>query len=632
MANITENIDIEFFSSDIFLIAMAFLLSFFLIVMLVKSFMIREYLLKNSMASYIKLILYYLFVAACLFAVKNKFMMNLNVGICTWLGVAIIVLLGLISITLSNAELTTKETLIPVVLGVISGICYAVNIITITYALNAEEGRISILIIFVFFVITYIVTQIISRNILSNSINRKISREKYQMIHRLIHLRYADYMKIKTEDIYLCINNDMEVVGNSMRDWINIITNSATVIICITYLSILNINVMLIAVLVIILACSAQLLSGKIVGPQLLKAKDVQEDYTANINELEKGIKEVIIYARRRKTISENFSLKCEEYGKSKIKTEFIFTLSTLLVQLLILFCIGSIAIVVPIIIKATNIDHLKLIVMIFLFMISPVSSIVDSIPKLINSGISKKRINVMNHICENSENSILDDQMDHDLIKDGRINIECRDIEFYYDNSEDDRFTLGPVNCSFRQGNITYIIGGNGSGKSTLLKILLGLYKPRRGIITLDGKVIDFGYVGEYFSVIFQDYYLFDKMFGISDQESVEKVNKLLVEMKLENKVSYADGKFSSFELSSGQRKRLAYVIARMEDRPVFIFDEWAADQDPEFKEYFYLQMLCQLKKEGKTVIVVTHDDRYYSHADKIYQMESGKMYELKS
>ncbi|MCB1035646.1 MAG: cyclic peptide export ABC transporter, partial [Acidobacteria bacterium] len=74
-------------------------------------------------------------------------------------------------------------------------------------------------------------------------------------------------------------------------------------------------------------------------------------------------------------------------------------------------------------------------------------------------------------------------------------------------------------------------------------------------------------------------------------------------------------------------QRKRLALVTALLEDRPVYLFDEWAADQDPEFKEVFYHQLLPELKARGKTAIVISHDDRYYDVADRVVKLDTGRV-----
>jgi putative ATP-binding cassette transporter len=67
--------------------------------------------------------------------------------------------------------------------------------------------------------------------------------------------------------------------------------------------------------------------------------------------------------------------------------------------------------------------------------------------------------------------------------------------------------------------------------------------------------------------------------------------------------------------------------MAAYLEDRPVYLFDEWAADQDPLFKEMFYREFLPELKSRGKTVIVITHDDRYFPVADRIIKLENGQV-----
>jgi putative pyoverdin transport system ATP-binding/permease protein len=99
--------------------------------------------------------------------------------------------------------------------------------------------------------------------------------------------------------------------------------------------------------------------------------------------------------------------------------------------------------------------------------------------------------------------------------------------------------------------------------------------------------------------------------------------------QLQLDRKVTVADGVFSTVELSQGQRKRLALVMTYLEDRPFYVFDEWAADQDPLFKELFYTVLLCDLKSRGKTVVVITHDDHYYHVADRCVRLEDGRIVE---
>jgi putative pyoverdin transport system ATP-binding/permease protein len=193
----------------------------------------------------------------------------------------------------------------------------------------------------------------------------------------------------------------------------------------------------------------------------------------------------------------------------------------------------------------------------------------------------------------------------------------------------EDSRFVLGPIDLAFRPGELVFLIGGNGSGKTTLAKIILGLYPPEAGEILLDGEPVTAENRDTYsqrFSAVFSDFHLFDFLLGMEDRPDLdEQARHYLTALHLDRKVRIEKGELSTTALSQGQRKRLALLTAYLEDRPIYLFDEWAADQDPYFKEIFYLEILPQLKARGKTVLVISHDDRYYSVPDRIVKIENG-------
>ena len=175
------------------------------------------------------------------------------------------------------------------------------------------------------------------------------------------------------------------------------------------------------------------------------------------------------------------------------------------------------------------------------------------------------------------------------------------------------------------------FIVGGNGSGKSTLLKLITGLYYPLTGNIYLNNKPLeadDYVDYRELYSTIFTDFHLFDRLYGIEDIDS-QRVDQFLETMGLEKKTTFKNNGFSNTELSTGQKKRLAYIASVLEDKQIYIFDEWAADQDPEFRQYFYEVLLKDLKAKGKTVIAVSHDDRYFYAADRVIKIEYGKIIE---
>jgi putative ATP-binding cassette transporter len=192
------------------------------------------------------------------------------------------------------------------------------------------------------------------------------------------------------------------------------------------------------------------------------------------------------------------------------------------------------------------------------------------------------------------------------------------------------DGFVLGPINLEVKSGELLFITGGNGSGKTTLAKLLLGLYVPEKGEIYLNGELITDEKREEYrqhFSAVFSDFYLFRTLFGLDSGHLDRTARDYLVRLQLDHKVKVQDRELSTLELSQGQRKRLALLAAYLEDRPIYLFDEWAADQDPVFKEIFYFQLLPELKRKGKAVVIISHDDRYYSVADRVIKLDYGKV-----
>jgi putative ATP-binding cassette transporter len=207
---------------------------------------------------------------------------------------------------------------------------------------------------------------------------------------------------------------------------------------------------------------------------------------------------------------------------------------------------------------------------------------------------------------------------------------IELAGVTFSYtDRDGRPTFTLAPVDMTIERGETLFIVGGNGSGKSTLLKVLTGLYRPTAGTILVDGVPLStYGYEAYrgLFSAIFSDYHLFDRLYGIPNVDDAE-VRRQLVEMELNRKTSWEDGRFLNQDLSTGQRKRLALVISRLEKKPIQLFDEWAADQDPHFRQHFYQDILADMKASGQTIIAATHDDRYFDVADRVIKMDEGRI-----
>lgn len=204
-----------------------------------------------------------------------------------------------------------------------------------------------------------------------------------------------------------------------------------------------------------------------------------------------------------------------------------------------------------------------------------------------------------------------------------------------YHQQGEVHDFVVGPVSLSLVPGEVVFLVGGNGSGKTTLAKLLVGLYVPENGEIYLNGQIVTDSnreHYRQHFSAVFVDFHLFDRLLGLEGSQLDEQAKKYLAQLELDHKVEIKDGILSTTKLSQGQRKRLALLTAYMEDRPIYVFDEWAADQDPYFKKTFYHTFLPELKAKGKAVVVISHDERYYNIADRMIRLDSGRIVELPS
>ncbi|KPA90314.1 cyclic peptide transporter [Pseudomonas asplenii] len=213
---------------------------------------------------------------------------------------------------------------------------------------------------------------------------------------------------------------------------------------------------------------------------------------------------------------------------------------------------------------------------------------------------------------------------------------MELSNIVFQHESQvHGEIYKVGPVSLSVRRGNLTFIVGGNGSGKTTLCKMISLHYSPLSGSISFDGRAVDDssreGFRQE-ISAIYSDYHLFEQLLAPMTEHIHERARGYLSMLGLENKVTINDGVFSTLALSDGQRKRLALLVALLQDRSLYIFDEWAADQDPGFKEVFYRRVLPLLRAEGKAVVVISHDDRYFDVADQIVVMEDGSLVDFQT
>lgn len=267
--------------------------------------------------------------------------------------------------------------------------------------------------------------------------------------------------------------------------------------------------------------------------------------------------------------------------------------------------------------------------VMAMLYITGPMAEILDSISGLQRAKVSLNKINdTFEDLPVEETNEAIGNNSEWERLR-------FKDLSYVYKSDDESRhFFLGPLDLEIHRGEITFLTGGNGSGKSTLAKVVSQHYLPKEGEILFDDTVINNENRNSYrqtVSAIFTDFYLFSKLLGMPGEEIDRLGAKYLKKLRLDEKVQIKDGMFSTTSLSDGQRKRLALLVAYLENREMCVFDEWAADQDPIFKDVFYKEILPELKAQNKAIVVVSHDDRYFDVADQLVIMEEGKIVNIK-
>jgi len=271
------------------------------------------------------------------------------------------------------------------------------------------------------------------------------------------------------------------------------------------------------------------------------------------------------------------------------------------------------------------SLDLLVAIVMALLYIIGPISVLANSVPAMLRGNVALRRLNA------------LLDAMPIEALSEDTTPLPCNEIrvdQVTYSYAQRDAFTIGPVSLTLRRGQVTFLVGGNGSGKSTLAKVLSCHYRPTSGCVRFDGVLLDdhtLQRARQAVSAIYLDFHVFPKLFG-HDAAGLDAARRYLDKLGLAEKVTIEDGRFSTIDLSSGQRKRLALLAAYLEDRTLYVFDEWAADQDPEFRRVFYTELLPEFRRRDKIVVVVSHDDRYFDVADQLVRMEHGRVVDIRA
>jgi len=411
--------------------------------------------------------------------------------------------------------------------------------------------------------------------------------------------------------------------------------NVAVALGCMVYLGLLSLWVMVALIVFLGVAVAAYLVPEKVAIGHGRRMREAWDHMLEDFSSLEKGAKELKLHANKRRSFFFEIMVPSTKAFRDRgFSFRILYAVLGSISQLAFFLFLGFLLFVVPIW-QELSLETLVGFAFVALYIREPIIGLVNSMPTFRDAGIAFEALAKIG-LTPDGRDVDLDKHIDRMFPKPDDNpplrRIELDGVRYAFFNTDDDRhFTLGPLSLELDAGEIAFIVGGNGSGKTTLAKVLTGLYAPDEGEIRVNGEpVTEEGRerYRQYFSAVFNNFHLFQQLLGHEEDQSLgETVTAYLEDLALAHKVKWEGRKLSTISLSTGQRKRLALLVTYLEDRSVYLFDEWAADQDPQFREVFYTQLLPELKARGKTVLVISHDDRYFHLADRIYHLVDGHL-----
>lgn len=516
-------------------------------------------------------------------------------------------------------------------ISLIPGIANALIVMIISEFVGGDTKTKYLLMFFTLATYFYIITIRLSKRktaYLGSYIAQKFNS---MILRNVFRIPYIKYEKIESGKIYTILNDDIGAIFYFSQVAIHIFSHMLTAIIIFVYLfslDVLNASILVGSMVFVFFLYS--FLGGPL-NKALLDARDKREGFTTLVTGLMNGFKELVLHNIKRVEYHNDMEKRNSILYKSQLNAAYIDINKTLLSELSFTIAVGATCLISPMIFEFDK-KLITTFVVGTLYLWGPFNNMLAGIPGIINARIAWQRIKEFLHNTDSKDMLLIDNTEIFNVSSVEKL--EVKNVYFNYEKTDDrDEITygIGPINFEVVQGDIVFIIGGNGSGKTTFLKILTGLYPSDSGQILVNGEQVSPKMLGEHFSVIYSDFYLFKKIYGIKT-ERLSQVYEWLDMFGLLEKVTIKDGAYSTIDLSKGQRKRLAILKSYLEDRPIYFFDECAADLDPDFKNFFYNELLVKMKDEGKLLIVITHDDKYFDVANKVYKMDMGVISEFKT
>jgi putative ATP-binding cassette transporter len=533
------------------------------------------------------------------------------------------------------AKESTAPKRVILIMAAISGIANGLLLGIINKAAEIASDQEVELYYFVLFVIAFILFLWTKRYALSQAIvavEDVLCQVRIRISDKIRKSELRFIEDIGRARLYTQLTQDTNLISQSAQ----VITNAAqaaiVLVACMLYIAWLSPVGFCITVASIGSAVALYLSSSSKMSQALRQVTQREAEYVDGLAHILDGFKEIKLNQRKNDDVFAHVETISSTTRDLKVDTGLQYIGNFMFSQVFYYLLLAVIIFLLPRFSSAQG-DVIVQITTAILFIIGPLDMLVSAVPLFARANVAIENIT---HLEAELDEGLQDSPLTTAVHGPGSLHpfsqIQFDRILFHYVDDEGlPSFSVGPIDFTVQQGEILFVIGGNGSGKSTLLKLLTGLYYPNSGTIAVDSRPISrefYPYYRELFSVIFTDFHLFDRLYGLDEVDDM-RLYELLRELELDHKTEYRDRHFTHLNLSTGQRKRLAFITSLLDDKPMYVFDELAADQDPVFRRHFYEVLLKELKQQGKTIIAVTHDDHYFHVADRVLKMEYGRLAE---
>lgn len=459
-----------------------------------------------------------------------------------------------------------------------------------------------------------------------------VAKLSFHLVGCTLRLPLQRFEAIDVNALMTVLTQDIVIIANALIGVPQLCINIPIVLACIVYVGWLSPLLLVCGLTFVAVSIPVYMLLSATAVAGLREARAKQDVLVGLYRTLTTGFRELKLHAgRRRAFISEQLEPTIAAVRDGTGRGLTTFAVAEGWSQLAFFGFLGLLLFIAPRL-QSIPKPSLTAAVLVVLYLMTPIDIILTWIPAL---GRARASLLKVEALLPTLQDKVLAEEWPGSVsgTLTMRATVQVQGAAFQYeDESGQSGFRLGPVDLVLRAGEMVILAGGNGSGKTTLVKLLSGLYPPVAGLVRVDGRPLREDEREAYrqlFTVVFADGHLFPDLHGLYPEGLERKVQEGLALMGLDDRVVLKSGRYSTVDLSQGQKRRLALLNALLEDRPIYIFDEWAANQDANFKRIFYLEMLPSLRAEGKALLVISHDEDYFDVADRVLRLQDGRLIE---